>query len=271
MVGDIEKAFSRQGAEVHLCELRAGVLPLYVTLPVAFAGGFLLSLFPWAFLTVLRLVLFIASRGAPQNAPTSEDLSLLSALETAWPYGFTFGAVCLAASLLRRYSARRNKYLVMTVGQFAEFRASYGEVATGLGISLALLALSETARDLNILVVMLAPIIGMVLQDLQDSILRLYARLSNNYAAEVIYSVWDLLRTREDARDIKLQAIGAKDKGKTLMVNGLVPNQETLEFLSKLSQLIYGVERVIVNGQELGTDASRLARPGRVSQYPVSH
>ena len=71
MVGDIERAFSRQGSEIHLSELRAGVLPLHVTLPVAFVSGFLLSLFPWALGIFLRLILAVTSQGNAVEAPFS--------------------------------------------------------------------------------------------------------------------------------------------------------------------------------------------------------
>jgi hypothetical protein len=251
VVGNIEKAFSRQGPELHLSELRAGVLPLYATLPIAFIWGFLLSLSPWVFLTALRLILFIASGGATQQAHTADGLTLWSTIQTAWPYGLAFGAACAVGSLLRRYSARRNKYLVYMIGQFAEFRASYGEIATALGIAASLLALSETARELNLLVVMLAPIASMIVQDCQDFTLKLYARLSKNYVAESVYSVWELLRTREDARNARVNHVGALSGGRVLMLSGTIPDQSTLDFLSRLPLIIHGVDRVIVNGQEL--------------------
>lgn len=262
MVGNIEKAFSRQGPWVHLCELRAGVLPLYATLPIAFVWGFLLSLFPWIFSSVLRLILFVVSGGTAHNAPAVEGLTLLSALETAWPYGLVFGVVCIVASLLRRYSARRNKYLVFTIGQFTEFRASYGEIATSIGIAASLLALSETARELNVLVVMLAWVAGMVLQDCQDLTLSAYARLTKNQVAENLYSVWEILRSRDDARGARVNEVGALSGGRVLMLNGVIPDQQTLSFLSRLPHIIHGVDRVIVNGQELHSKVS--LRPSHI-------
>jgi hypothetical protein len=252
MVGDIERAFSRQGSEVHLSELRAGVLPLYVTLPVAFVSGFLLSLFPWALGIFLRLVLAVTSQGnAVEAPPPYEDASFISVLTEVWPYGVAFGAACIAASLLRRYSARRNKYLVLTVGQFAEFRVSYGELGTAIGIAAVLLAMSQTARDLSIMVIILSPIAGMLLQDLQDWLLRTYSQLTSNQVAENVYSVWEIVCSREEARGTKLHAVGARCGGRVLVVNGVVSDEMTLDFFSRLPNMIHGVERVILNGQEL--------------------
>lgn len=252
MVGDIERAFSRQGSEIHLSELRAGVLPLHVTLPVAFVSGFLLSLFPWALGIFLRLVLAVTSGGAASGTPPpTEDASFMSILTEVWPYGLAFGAACMGASLLRRYSARRNKYLVLTVGQFAEFRMSYGEVGTSIGIAAVLLALSQTARDLSIMVIILSPIAGMLLQDLQDWLLRTYSQLTSNQVAENVYSVWEIVRSREEARGTRLHEVGARCRGRVLVVNGIVPDEMSLSFFSRLPNMIHGVERIILNGQEL--------------------
>jgi len=256
VVGGFEKSvFSRQGPGVHLCELRAGVLPLYVTLPIAFVWGFLLSLSPWVLANVLWLVLFVASKGAMFTVPVA-GTTLLSMLKTVWPYGLAFGAVCIVASLLRRYSARRNKYVTFMIGQLVEFRASYGEIAFSIGIAAVLLAMSETARQLNVLVVMLAWVAGVILQDCQDFTLSAYARLTKNQAAENIYSVWELLRRRDDARSARIKEVGALSGGRTLTLNGIIPDQQTLSFLSRLPLLIRGVDRVIVNGQELHQEAA---------------
>jgi hypothetical protein len=261
VVGNIERAFSRQGSEVHLSELRAGVLPLHVTLPVAFVSGFLLSLFPWALGILLRLILAVTSGGTVAEAPPpGEDASFMSVLAEVWTYGVAFGAACIGASLLRRYSARRNKYLVLTVGQFAEFRASYGEVGIAVGISAVLLAMNQTARDLSIMVIILSPIAGMLLQDFQDWLLRTYSRITSNQVAENVFSVWEIVRSRDEARSTRLHEVVARCGGRVLVVNGIVPDETSLSFFSRLPHMIHGVERVILNGQELQSKRGKLLR-----------
>ena len=53
--------------------------------------------------------------------------------------------------------------------------------------------------------------------------------------------------------------------GRVLVVNGVVSDEMTLDFFSRLPNMIHGVERVILNGQELQ------CRPLCIKGHIVAH
>jgi hypothetical protein len=133
-------------------------------------------------------------------------------------------------------------------------------VGIAVGISAVLLAMNQTARDLSIMVIILSPIAGMLLQDFQDWLLRTYSRITSNQVAENVFSVWEIVRSRDEARSTRLHEVGARCGGRVLVVNGIVPDETSLSFFSRLPHMIHGVERVILNGQELQSKRGKLLR-----------